>query len=80
MDDDEYTMTCEHCGHTWDGYAQCQCSGNMGGNIQYKEIENLEFYQKLYENLNTLKARTTNILHVHLIILTLKWYAQRERI
>jgi len=26
----------------------------MGGNIQYKEIENLEFYQKLYENLNTL--------------------------
>jgi len=26
----------------------------MGANIQYKEIENLEFYQELYENLNTL--------------------------
>ena len=41
MSDDEYTMTCEHCGHTWDGCAQCQCPGNMGENIQYKEIENL---------------------------------------
>ena len=54
MDDDEYTMTCEHCGHTWDGYAQCQCLGNLGGNIQYKETEHLEYYQKLYEDLNTL--------------------------
>ena len=54
MSDDEYTMTCEHCGNMWDGNAQCQCSGNMGANIQYKEIENLEFYQELYENLNTL--------------------------
>ena len=54
MDDDEYTMTCEHCGRVWDGYAQCQCPGNLGGNILYKNIENLEFYQKLYEDLNTL--------------------------
>ena len=54
MSDDGYTMTCEHCGRVWDGNAQCQCSGAMGGNIQYKEIENLEFYQELYENLNTL--------------------------
>ena len=54
MSDDEYTMTCEHCGHTWDGYAQCQCSGNLGRNIKYKEIDNLEYYQKLYEDLNTL--------------------------
>ena len=43
-------MTCEHCGRVWDGNAQCQCSGNMGANIQ----DNLEFYQELYENLNTL--------------------------
>ena len=54
MSDDEYTMTCEHCGRVWDGNAQCQCSGNMGGNIKYKEIDNLEYYQKLYEDLNTL--------------------------
>ena len=54
MSDDEYTMTCEHCGHTWDGHAQCQCPGNMGENTQYEEIDNLEYYKKLYEDLNTL--------------------------
>ena len=47
---DEYTMTCEHCGRIWDGNAQCQCPGNMGGNIQ----DNIEYYKKLYEDLNTL--------------------------
>ena len=65
MDDDEYTMTCEHCGRVWDGYAQCQCPGNMGANIQYKEIENLEFYQKLYENLNTLIQLDRDIPNVN---------------
>ena len=54
MGDDEYTMTCEQCGRVWDGNAQCQCSGNMGANIQYKEIDNLEYYKKLYEDLNNL--------------------------
>ena len=54
MGDDEYTMTCEHCGRVWDGNAQCQCPGNLGGNIQYKEIDNIEYYKKLYEDLNTL--------------------------
>tara|TARA_B100000902_G_C27240353_1_gene879654 strand:- start:1127 stop:1345 length:219 start_codon:yes stop_codon:yes gene_type:complete len=43
-------MTCEHCGRVWDGYAQCQCPGNMNGNIQ----DNIEYYKKLYEDLNTL--------------------------
>ena len=54
MGDDEYTMTCEQCGRVWDGNAQCQCSGNMGENIQYIEIDNLEYYKKLYEDLNNL--------------------------
>lgn len=54
MSDEEYTMTCEQCGRVWDGNAQCQCSGNMDENIQYEEIDNLEYYKKLYEDLNTL--------------------------
>ena len=25
--DDEPLVTCENCGHEWDGYAQCSCYG-----------------------------------------------------
>ena len=51
---DEFTMTCEHCGRTWDGNAQCPCPESMGIPIEYKKDDNTVYYQKLYEDLNTL--------------------------
>lgn len=42
----EELITCENCGHEWDGYAQCMCMGIVESDYDEELIEHTEILDK----------------------------------